>query len=299
MKKLLILLSLTLALVLTSCKEGEQDPKSTATKAPANTTGTSATAVPTLEPTAAPTTAPTPAKEPLGDKLGLPQDDAEVIFFDDYEEGMASTESVFRYSNGHEVVDGKLYLSIYGGVPVERADTYAVDYYCEAGKDYEQYQFHLTFKTSHDKADNNPWMAAIVGVRVYEPSGGSSFPKDEDSGLYIAVTQNNKIVFYHGNPGHWPSGACRLDIPQGFGETSELCIVDTGNRIYYYQAPQGGERVLFMTIDVSGDQLIVYDSQGNEVYSAENNLKQDKGGYFKIFNHFGKTEIDEFSIKAR
>lgn len=124
MKKLIILLTLITALVLTSCKNEDQ-PKSTATKAPEQTQAVTATPSPTAEPTEAPT--PTPSKEPLGDKLGIPQEDAEVIFMDDYEEGVPADESMFRYSNGHEIVDGKLYLSRYHENPVELADAYSVD----------------------------------------------------------------------------------------------------------------------------------------------------------------------------
>lgn len=296
MKKILALTLLIITMVFHGCSNNEEP---SATSTPQATEVVGETDSPTPEPTEAPT--PEPTKEPLKEEqLGIPQEDAEVIYLDDYADGYISNDAIFRYKDGHEIVDDQLYLSIYNGNPVERAETYAANIYCEAKKDgISQYQFHLKFKTSHEKAENNPWMSSIIGVRVYEPLGNSFQPKDENSGIYIATTQFNKIIVYHGIPSHWPQGAFSLSIPEGFGEMSELTIVDTGDKIFYYQTLGNSDQKLFMTIDLSTDLLIAYDAEGNEVYSAENNLKDDKGGYFKIFNHFGRTVIDEFSIKVR
>ena len=298
-KYLLITLLLIFTLAFVACKSENPDntvqptasPKQQITNAPTNE----------VKPTATQVTTPSPTKLPsLGnDDIGIPQDDAEVIYFDDYEDGFISPEAMFRYNNGHQIVDNQLYLSYFGGANVEMADAYSPDIYCEVKDDISQYQFHLKFKTSHEKAEKNPWMSAMIGVRVYEPQGGSYQPKEENSGLYIAVTQFGKILVYHGVTSHWPAGACSVNIPQGFGEMSELIIVDTGNKIYFYQSVSETERKLFLTVDIGGDTLKVYNSSNEEVYSAVNNLIQDKGGYFKIFNHFGRTVIDELLIKQR
>ncbi len=297
MKKYL-LFTLIFIIIFAGCqsKESVQPTASptqyiTVTNAPTAEVKPTATEVPTPEPTNLP-----PLQE---DQLGVPQDDAEVVYYDNFEDGYISPEALFRYNNGHQVVENQLYLSYYRDANVELADSYAADIYCEVKDDINQYQFHLKFKTSHEKAEKSPWMSALIGVRVYEPQGGGFLPKDENSGLYIAVTQFGKILLFHGIPSHWPTGACSIDIPQGFGEMGELTIVDTGNKIYFYQSVSETERKLFLSIDVGGDTLKVYNSNNEEVYSAENNLKQDKGGYFKIFNHFGRTVIDEFSIKKR
>jgi hypothetical protein len=297
MKRFLILSIVLISLVFFGCqKDIEKDPSPT--PSPTETEKVDKTDAPTPEPTEEKT--PEPTKEPLpGEQLGIPQDDAEIIYLDDFVDNYINPEALFRYNNGHEVVEEQLYLSTYKGVPVELVDTYSPDYYCEAKVDgISQVQFHLRFKTSHERAEKDPWMSAVIGVRVYEPMGNSFKPSDEDSGMYMAVTQFNKILVYHGIPGQWPRGAFSMEIPNGFGEMCELVIVDTGDKLFYYQKLEGSELTLFMTIELS-DQIKCFDADGNEVYSADNNLKEDKGGYFKIFNHFGRTVIDEFSIKVR
>lgn len=295
-KTILVVFVLMLFMVFVACnKEGNIEVSLEPTlEISVEPTG-EATTKPSLESTAEPT-----PKEVLDkDDVGKPQEDAEVLYYDDFVDGYISSEVLFRYNKGHEVVNDQLYLSRYGGENVELVDTYSPDYYCEVGGDYSQFQFHLTFKTSHEKAEKDPWMSTMVGVRVYEALGESSKPNEVNSGLYIALTQVNKLILYHGLPQHWPQGACKVDIPRGFGEMTQLIIVDTGEKIYFYQESEEEERLLFLSVDIGGEILKVFNSANEEVYSADNNLQNEKGGYFKIFNHFGRVVIDSFEIKYR
>ncbi|HHT91997.1 MAG TPA: hypothetical protein GXZ66_00610, partial [Clostridiaceae bacterium] len=142
MKRFLILSIVLISLVFFGCqKDIEKDPSPT--PSPTETEKVDKTVAPTPEPTEEKT--PEPTKEPLsGEQLGIPQDDAEIIYLDDFVDNYINPEALFRYNNGHEVVEEQLYLSTYKGVPVELVDTYSPDYYCEAKVDgISQVQFHL------------------------------------------------------------------------------------------------------------------------------------------------------------
>ena len=115
MKRFLILSIVLISLVFFGCqKDIEKDPSPT--PSPTETEKVDKTDAPTPEPTEEKT--PEPTKEPLpGEQLGIPQDDAEIIYLDDFVDNYINPEALFRYNNGHEVVEEQLYLSTYKGVP--------------------------------------------------------------------------------------------------------------------------------------------------------------------------------------
>lgn len=217
---------------------------------------------------------------------------------------MPSEDAKFRFNDGHEIVNEQLYLSMRNGEPVQLADTYSPDIYSEAKGDINQIEYFIKFKTEHPdaKVDKNHFMAAFIGVRVYEPFGGVYRPNDEDSGIYIAFTQNNYAVLYHGNHTatgkKWEEGVVGFELPVGFADFQTLAIVDTGDKIFYYLA-ESDNYTLFLSIDVSGDKIMAYNSANELIYEADNNMKENPGGYFKIFNHFARTVIDSVVIKER
>lgn len=145
-------------------------------------------------------------------------------------------------------------------------------------------------------------MGAFVGVRVYEPAGGSFRPNDEDGGIYIAFTQNDFAVLYHRNHNitgkKWEEGVVMFDLPVGFKEMQTLAIVDTGDKIFYYIA-QEDSYTLFLTLELSSNKIKAFDAANELIYEADNNMGGDLGGYFKVFNHFGQTVIDNVIIKER
>lgn len=301
---LLLICLTTLVTILSGCKGGDKNTSETPTVKP-NATSTPAGTGTTVTPQ--PTTAATPEPEttnvPLtGDQLGKPQADSKILFEDQFKDNLPQPETIFRFTKAHEIVDEQLYLSTYGGVPVEYAETYAPDIYGEVKDNINQIEYFITFKTEHQHAENSYWMAAFVGIRVYEPTGGDYRPNDPDSGLYVAFTQHNKAVLYHGNHEStgkkWEVGVVSVNLPKGFKDMQTLAIVDTGNKVFYY-TEDAGNYTLFLSVDLSGDKIKAYDASGAMIYEADNNLKDNPGGYFKVFNHFGRTVIDSVVIKER
>lgn len=298
---MLLILVAMISFVFISCNK-ENTPN--ATKEPQKTPVETSDATPTKESEETPdpaTPEPTESLPKLDQsQLGKPQKDAIVVFEDYFEDGQYNPEVIMRYQKYYGIIDDRLYLS-YIGVSDEwfnAAQSYSPAVYSEFDDKISQYEYHITFQTSYPDSNKDPWMGCIVGIRVYEPSGDDYKPSDADSGLYLSVTENTELVLYHGVPGHWPKGACKINIPVSFKETHKLTIVDAKGLIYYYVDTEAGENTLFMRVDMTGDNLIVYDAEGNEVYKAANNLK-DQTGVLKLFNHFAKTIVDEVVIKYR
>lgn len=295
----LILIILAVAVVILAGCSTDKTPAGTNEPIVTGTPKATVTPVPTLAETAT----PEPTKEPLSaDKLGKPQSDSEAVFEDTFEDDMPHGEVLFRFHDGHEIVNEQLYLSTKNGVPVQLADTYSPDVYCEVEGGISQIEYYITFKTSHQHAATSYWMAAFVGIRVYEPKGGDYRPNDPDSGIYMAFTQYNKAVLYHGNHvetgAKWEVGVASIELPRGFEEMETLAIVDTGNKVYYYM--QDGESyTLFLTVELTDTKIKAYNAADELIYEADNNLKENTGGYFKVFNHFGNTVIDSVYIKER
>lgn len=301
--RLILLTIAIIAIILAGCSGEGNDIKPSGTS-DLNATGTPKATV-TPRPTVGETASPEPTREPLAtDKLGKPQNDSTIIFEDNFADNLPHESVLFRFNDGHEIVNEQLYLSIKNGVPVQLADTYSPDLYCEVEDDINQIEYFITFKTEHPdaKIEKNYFMAAFIGVRVYEPMGGVYRPNDEDSGIYIAFTQHNYAVLYHGNHTAtgktWELGVVGFELPVGFADFQTLAIVDTGDKLFYYIV-EGDNYTLFLTIDVSGDKIKAYNSSDELIYEADNNMKGNPGGYFKIFNHFGRTVVDSVVIKER
>jgi hypothetical protein len=288
---LLLILIGMVSLVFISCNK--QNTPGT-TKEPQNTPSETKEVTTTKEPEETPE--PTESLPKLDEsQLGKPQEDAIVVFEDNFEDGQYSPEAIVRYQKYYGIIDDRLYLSYIGTTDewFDAAQTYAPGVYCDFDETISQYEYHITFQTSYPDSRQEVWMGCIVGIRVYEPGGEDYKPSDLDSGLYLSVTESNELVLYHGVPAHWPKGACKINVPVSFKETHKLTIVDANGLVYYYADDE-----LFMHVDMVGDELIVYDGEGNEIYKAANNLK-DQTGVLKLFNHFAKTIVDEVVIKYR
>lgn len=293
LKKFFVVLSAVLCVfILISCSKDSgpastDKPQATATKGP--------TAVPTEAPTPAPTKEPLPAGE-----LGLPSDKSEVVFTTDFS-GDELDELVLSKDDAYSIKDGKLYISsrdngeTFGGWTTITPD---VDCY---PKDAYQWEFHIDFQ-SYYPADTGdaPWMATIIGARV---ANYTSAIADMDDGIWVGFTHRNSVTVYPsgsstGSMKWWPAGAVTVSIPEGFSEMRKLVIVDTGDSLYYYMTTSANERVLILKIDITEDNIIVYDGQGNEKKKVDNYLDMEEGNHFKIFNHMAAAVVDSMTIKA-
>lgn len=283
-----VVLSLLLVFLLVACGGKENLPNETESPKP-----------PSPEPTIADKTQEPKATDII-EATKEPESGERVIFEDYFTGGELSDEAIIRYQKYYGIVDENLYLSYIGESSewFDAAQSYAPDVYCGFLDGVNEYEYSIKLQTSYSDNHQADWIGCIIGVRVYEPAGEDYRPSDADSGLYVSILEDNHIVLYHGISTQWPKGACKVDLPEGFKDPHTLTIVDKKGLISYYMDSNDKERVLFMSVDMTGDNLIVKDANNDTVYSAENNLK-DQVGYLKLFNHFAKTIVEEITIKSR
>lgn len=292
-KRLIILtlmLALVLALILASC-DGEGSPKQTAEPTP--------TAERTPTPTPPPTPTPAPTVAPLDEsERGIPQEDADILFKDEFKDNDADGEAIFR--NGalpvHHFENEEMILSHDGSAFVDNWESYSPDYYCTAGTKHNQFEFHVDLKTSYTK-ENDVWMACFLGARVQEAGGDAGIPTDPAAGFFVAISKK-KATIYPGTAGQWADGSKMIDLPETADTMHTYIIVDDGTCLYYYMVLSNGDRYLLLKADVSGEKTLVYDKDGNEILKVTNMIAGNTGGYFKLFNHMGHTTVDNVIVKG-
>ena len=286
-----IVLSLVLLFALSACKNegGDSDPTPTPTKE------VERTATPTPPPTATP--APTP--KPLPDEQkGIPQEDAEEIFRDEFENDMISAEAQTRGGalDFYAVVDGQLKLSHDGSNYIDNWDSYAPDFYLTVGEEHNQYEFYVDLETNFGDPDS-VWMGCFLGARVTDSSGDGSIPTNPNAGFFVAISETQATI-YPGSEGQWHEGLASVELPEPASEMHTYIIIDDGTCLYYYVVLSNGERHLLLKADVSGDETIVTDNNGEEILRCDNYIKGYTGGFFKLFNHMGYTVVDKVVLKG-
>lgn len=295
MKKRLILLMLSLLIVL-SCLAGCTSQTEN-TDDPVSTVAPDATSNPVPTPSQKPNATPTPTGgELVNVELGIPNENSEEIFSDIFDE--IHPEVSLRYKYGYYLKDNTF-----------RFDTTLAMYYMPYiemffDENILQYEVSVKFSTkfpanknpTNDPSKWNTWMFPHFGVSVYDLGDGYNCA-DEDSGLWMGITDKDVATIFHGVPSHWPKGACKITLPESFSEEHTLTIIqDYRGIVNYYMNTADNDLTLICKIDMSGDTLTVSDAAGETVYSAPNNLKGQEG-YFKIFNHFGDTIMSNVTIK--
>lgn len=76
-----------------------------------------------------------------------------------------------------------------------------------------------------------------------------------------------------------------------------LILVDTGPSLFYY-IDKDGENLLLLRIDITDEEVIIFNDQGDKKYREVNYLNMDMGSYFKVFTHSSGTAIDYMAIKS-
>lgn len=288
-RKLIIFILIAVCIfALAACdkEEGKNDATSSPTPVP----------TPTAEPTEAPTPAPT--KEPLPEgELGLPSEKSEVIYFTDFSDD--DIEGNLLIQNGEfSITNGKFYLcSKDGGETWASWGGLTPDFACYPSEAH-QWEFHLEFQSTYPaESGDAPWMATIIGARVCNYLSSIA---DTDDGIWVGFTERDSITVYPSGSNtekYWPAGAVKVNIPEGFGDMKKLVLVDTGESIFYYMNTAEEETVLILRIDISEEEIKVFNGEGNEVYKTDNYLDMQEGNHFKIFNHMAATVIGSLAIK--
>lgn len=280
-------------LTLVSCNTSDDNTEGGYTYPPSTTV----VATPTVnnEVTPSPTAKPT-AKPLSDDQKGIPQEDSEVLYSDTFDNDVINNDAITSNEEGYEIVNGLLKFK------EDDWYTYAPDIYCEVGTEYNQYEYYVDISAYYGASpnpDGGPtYMTCIVGVRV-DTADGTTIPTG-DSGYWIAISHSKEIIVYPtggASEGYWPGGAFFAKVDEGFINMKKLLIVDSGDQLFYYIISNEGERSLFLHVVITSSEIMSYDKDGNLLHTANNHFTNN-GGYFKLFNHYGVTTIDNVTIKA-
>lgn len=293
MKKIVILICVLSIILLASCNKVDNKESPTAT--PENTITTR----PTVEVTPGPTGEPTPSKEPLPEnELGLPSEKAEIVYENNFDD-----EDVLLYfqKNLYSIDNGILYLgSDDNGETWKDWDCISPLFEANTSEAY-QWEFHMKFKAYYARETSmTPWHTTLVGARIANFAGSIA---SGDDGIWVGFSKKNTAVVYPSgshkdSEGYWPAGAVTIDIPEGFEESKNLIVVDTGDSLFYYIDTANESNVLILRIDITEDEILVYDSEGNQKHKSPNYLDMEYGYYFKVFNHNAGLEVDRLILKA-
>jgi hypothetical protein len=281
-KLYLFLLSLLVvaALVFTACDKEDTGPKETPEPTEV------ATKAPTPEPTPTPT--PKPTVEPIPeDKKGFPQEDAEELFKDTFDEEDFGNYLTLQGSY-MAVEDGKLIIT-------EHWSAYSpiVDY--QLGVEHSQYQMSVTFSAS---SGTSPWSSLFVGCRGPE---GNVTIADKIGYFWVAFNKDAKAHVYPGGGGvyhgeQWNLKYFTIDLPEDFTENHTVTVVDCGDIIAYYMNTAEEDYYLILKVTFEGEELVIHDHDGNEIWREENMLQEE--GSFLFFNHYCASLVDEIVVKG-
>jgi hypothetical protein len=277
----LLTLLLVMALVFTACDVKDKSPKET--PEPTDT----ATKAPTPEPTPTPT--PKPTVEPISEeKKGVPQEDAEVLFKDTFDEDNLE-QYLLKQGEFMIVEDGRLLIP-------ENWSAYIPDVTYDLGVDHSQYEMSVKFK-AEEGGDSNPWASLFIGCR-----GDATTPIATSNGYFwVAFNFTNKAFVYPGGGGQYEGDAWNLryfeiELPEDFTEDHTVTVVDCGDVIAYYMNTEEEDYYLILKATFEGDEIVIFGNDGSEIW-RETNMIADTG-MFMFFNHYCNSSVDEIVIKG-
>lgn len=285
MKKKLIVLCLILVFTLvfaSACKkDGEKSADPTAT--------------PTQEATATPE--PTPTKEPgptlkpiTAEEKGKPHKDAEVLISEDFEDGeISETEFFIKYPEYMDIADGIMSIT-------REWSAVSPEYSYELGTKHNQYEFSTKFKISHLQGDA-PHVAYWIGARVPTVERTADYP----GGFWLAINYSKTINVYPSGDNFpdaqsWAQKYFSITVPEGFDTEHTVTVIDTGDALYFYMDTADNENYLILKAEFDGEDLLVYDKDGNQIWAGENGVNEDT--QFSIFSHRSKTHTDIITLKG-
>ncbi len=282
------------------CREEEKPggDQPSYTYPPATEAGNTAAALQTeaLQPEG-PTPTPKVTAAPLPeDQKGIPQEDAEILYDEQFENNMLCDDTLASNDNGYTITDGKLTFGVdqwYALVP---------DFYCETGADYNQFEYYIDLSSQYGpdpSADGHgTYMACLIGVRV-NTTDNTGIPT-QDTGYWISASHSRELIVYpsgNNTSGYWPDGGFRISLEDGFMDMKHLLITDCGDQLFFYILSEDGTRSLFLRAEIGAKEIKSYDKDGN-LLNTSDNLLTDNGGYLWLFNHYGNTTVERIAIKA-
>lgn len=193
----------------------------------------------------------------------------------------------------HEIIDGRMHLSQYKGAYIHRVAAYNPPLYYEPVYNKKHYEMILEFSADF-REDERAWMALFIGVRNSSIVPGEANPNNLTDDFFASFREKPLAHIFHGIKKDWPVGSCKVSLREGLKSKRKLSVLDNGSSFVFSSLDDDVRKNLFV-VDISTETLRVLDDKENVIYEADNNLKDKKGGWFKIFNHFARTVL--YSIK--
>ncbi len=176
--------------------------------------------------------------------------------------------------------------------------TLAFDSPYTPGKEYGQYEMHLSLTSTAEKAGSTSASeASYIGVRL--PNERKN-PRDP-GGIFISLNGTNQAGLYFGRKEDrysWHETPSVITLPENFTTAHKIAVVDTGDVIKCYMYLENGEEYLICSIHLSDkyDQAVARDHDGKIVYSGS--AVVNESGYFGVWSYKANTTITDIAIKA-
>ena len=145
---------------------------------------------------------------------------------------------------------------------------------------------------------SNPKMGAFIsdctGAKPYYTNANETA-----DGFWVTFTNETQVNVYFGGI-NWPNPLVTISVPEGFDTAKRLYVITNQNGVYYWMETAAGEQILLVSAIFTEDDstVTVYDGSGQSVWSGANEIDRSVGGFFRAFNHFCQTQIDNLLLKA-
>jgi hypothetical protein len=279
-KHILLVMVLVLVLTIVSCNKQDKEPSATQTP--------QLTQEPTAVPTEGPTAEPKATLKPITNK-GYPQEEAEVLIFEDFDDGeIDENEFVVVLGENADIIDGEMHIT-------REWTALSPEYDYAIGTLHHQYEFSMEYYSTFGRL-SAPHVAYWVGARV-PPERYAAYP----GGFWVAFTHTNIAFVYPGGDNfegkeHWAEKCFQINVPEEFMTKHKITVVDTGDEIYYYMNTTDEEYYLILKAVLDGADLLLYDKDDNMFWAGENALNDEIG--FSIFSHRQASHTDNVTLKG-
>ena len=281
-------------------------PKSTASGATASaaTSSSSETTPEAATPTA---TAESAEKQSLrADQLGKPfpedLEGVELLLSQDYETDDFAIEEVTEQGENITVSNGKMNLCLDAdGNYIDSWAGWGLDVLCLLD-DYEQYELSFELQSFKPAEGKSAWDSFFMGAFISDCAAAKPYYTNANEiadGFWVTFTNETEAHVYFGGI-NWPNPLVSVSIPEGFDTAKRLYVITNQNGVSYWMDTAAGEQILLVSAVFSENDstVTIYDGRGQSVWSGANEIDRSVGGFFRAFNHFCPTQIDNLLLKA-
>lgn len=312
----IVLTALLAALLLAAgCGGNDASPSDTAPTASPKSTASGATAIAatsapsetTPEAATPAATAESPEKQSLtADQLGKPfpedLEGVELLLSQDYETDDFAIEKVTEQGENITVSNGKMNLCLDAdGNYIDSWAGWGLDFPCFL-EDYEQYELSFELQSFKPAEGKSAWDAFFMGAFISDCTGAKPYytnANETADGFWVTFTNETQVNVCFGGI-NWPNPLVTISVPEGFDTAKRLYVITNQNGVYYWMETAAGEQILLVSAIFTEDDstVTVYDGSGQSVWSGANEIDRSVGGFFRAFNHFCPTQIDNLLLKA-